>query len=235
MAPRALGRHGPAHLRYLAKPVAVVGVVPLLALMWSASAPDEACGLGAGRPAVIPLLILWLYTGAWPARRVALASASRTTRRACARGSVDERLRLALSVAAVRHGAGDVPRDDVGRYGFCWRSRSGGMLTGGAGSHADADRRVAPGGPRLYLRRVTVERVDYYMLLLLPPLALLGGARSPMRRRASAARMSPRRAGQPERRPLRFCPRVAQSRAAIAPYYRYNKSVYRRRSRSTEY
>ena len=76
---------------------------------------------------------------------------------------------------------------------------------------------------------VTVERVDYYMYLLLPLFALLGGAAIA---RFAAAVLAADAAPAARYAILGVLPILAvllvvQSRAAAAPYYAYSKPVYR--------
>ncbi|MDP9110381.1 MAG: glycosyltransferase family 39 protein, partial [Candidatus Eremiobacteraeota bacterium] len=76
---------------------------------------------------------------------------------------------------------------------------------------------------------VTVERVDYYMLLLLPPLALAGGA--------AVARLAGALTASALSRAYKYALAIAgvlilagaifQDRSIVAPYYRYNPQVYR--------
>ena len=76
---------------------------------------------------------------------------------------------------------------------------------------------------------VTVERVDYYMLLMLPPLALAGGAalaRIAERLRASARSLAAKYAGAAAVALVLACALV-QDRSIVAPYYHYNPLVYR--------
>ena len=76
---------------------------------------------------------------------------------------------------------------------------------------------------------VTVERVDYYMLLMLPPLALAGGAA--LARLVAAVRAStvPRNAqyALAAAGALVLAGAVLQDRSIAAPYYRYSARVYR--------
>lgn len=76
---------------------------------------------------------------------------------------------------------------------------------------------------------VTVERVDYYMLLLLPPLALAGGAA--LARLAGALQASALSRGAKyalaAAGALLLAGAIVQDRSIAAPYYHYNPQVYR--------
>ena len=128
---------------------------------------------------IVPLLILWLYDSrVEPDRRVALgerhhdlARASRAQRR------VHQLGRIRAQAHPISRGARDVARDDARLD----RLRADDRL---ASSHLSGPTRAARrccgvgslGGLAYTYVVVTVERVDYYMYLLLPLCALVIGA-----------------------------------------------------------
>ena len=234
MAPRALARvTALLTFAYLAKPVAVVGVVPLLALMWERVRAGRSLRVSAlAVLLVIPLLILWLYDGR-VAQHAEWHWASGITQRHVV-PALEDALTSGSGFALKWQQFATVLamfRETI--VGTIWLL----LAIGGAAACLRAVPVRTPtliaawllGGLAYTYAVVTVERVDYYMLLLLPPLALLGGAAIAYAADAlSAARMSPAArwaAGAGAVAVLVLG--VAQSRAAIAPYYRYNKSVYR--------
>ena len=181
MAPRALARvTALITFAYLAKPVAVTGVVPLLALIVGARpqrAPRPVLGAGghARDSARDPVA---LRRPRCPTRGVALGQRYHATPRGtgAARG-VREPQRLRDQVAAVR----DVLamfRETMrtAAFGYSSRPRHRRVPARGSGPHAVPLPAWLIAGLAYTYAVVTVERVDYYMLLLLPPLALLGGA-----------------------------------------------------------
>lgn len=233
LPPRALARSTALlAFAYLAKPVAVLAVVPVLALVWQR--------LRSGMPArptavavlvAVPLMILWLYD-----RRVASyaewhwASGITTLHVLPAlRASVAGATAFVAKIAAFANVLG------------LFRDR----MLGSAGFFATVVAFIAlawvPVRSRPLLWAwlaaallyvfvvVTVERVDYYMLPLVPLCALvLGGAIAALVRGALAA------AGAPAARwgVLALAPVLAlvilfQGRAAVAPYYGYSRIAYR--------
>ncbi len=217
---------------YLAKPVSVAGIIPVVGAL--------AERIRAGRTMrptaiavllAVPLLILWMYDdkvrshAEWrwasgittlhviPALKAALTSASG----------------FALKFEQFRTVIGMLRATMLGGIGFFltilsfiampWipvRSRAlvWGWLAGGL----------------LYTYAVvTVERVDYYMYLLLPLAALvIGGALAAFVKRVLAADAAPAaRYAIVALVPIVAMLSLAQAEAAIAPYYMYSKATYR--------
>ena len=233
LAPRALARcTALLTLAYLAKPVAVLGVVPVVALMWQrlraglATRPTAAAVL-----IVVPLLILWLYDrrvnsyAAWhwasgittlhvlPALQAAFTSPSALTTKMHSFGGTLTMLRqtmlgsLAFALSVISFAA------------LPWiATRSRALLWAWLGASLAYAFVV-----------VTVERVDYYLYPLLPLGALvIGGAAAQVL--DAIARSG---TGRPARYALYgaigliFAAILLQGRAAVAGYYRYNALAYR--------
>jgi hypothetical protein len=233
LKPRALARSTALiTFAYLAKPVALVGLLPLCAMVWERARAGRTM-----RPTAIavllfvPVAIVYLY-----GRRIAehaewhwasgiatlhvipaLQSAFTT-----GPGFVLKALQFKDVLGMLVHTMlGPIP-SLLAIAGICalpWvGARTTTLLWGW----------LAGGLLYTYLI-VTVERVDYYMLLLLPLAALLIAGLVPLVLRALAER--------PALPALRWAAAVValllaavtvqQSRAAIAPYYRYNKQAYR--------
>jgi 4-amino-4-deoxy-L-arabinose transferase-like glycosyltransferase len=219
-------------LAYLAKPVAVAGILPLLGVMWER--------LRAGRTTrptalvvmlFIPLLILWLYDqrvsehAEWhwasgittlhvlPALKAAFTSPSafleKLTQFKLVLGMFRETMLGTIALVLTIAGFIALPWIAARSKALLW-----GWLIGGLAY--------------TYVV-VTVERVDYYMYLLLPLCALIIGA--------LAAKLvdTIERAGLssvPRYAALALIPIVAiaagaEGHAAIAPYYAYSKQTYR--------
>ena len=219
-------------LAYLAKPVAVTGVVPVIGMLWERARSGRAM-----RPTAVavllavPLLVLWLYDtrvsayAEWhwasgittlhvlPALKAAITSASGFARTFAHFREVLGLLRATMlgSIAFVLSIAGFVV--------LIWTdARSKALLWG-----------WLIGGLAYTYVVVTVERVDYYMYLLLPLCALAIGAlvhrgviyvesvdAAPAARYAILALV-----------PVAAIATVIQARAAVAPYYAYSKQAYR--------
>lgn len=233
MEPRALARVSALlTFAYLAKPVAVAGFVPVLCAAWD----RVRSGLSTRVTAlavllIVPLLILWLYD-----RRVASYAewhwASGITRL-----HVLPSLQASLTSAPAflekctefRVALGMLRETMLGTAGFWlavasfvalpWiAARSRTMLWGW----------LAAGLVYVFVV-VTVERVDYYMLLLVPLSALMtGGAlaayvRSILTMSLAAAASYALIAIVP----VLGAVVMFQGVASAAPYYAYNKSAYR--------
>jgi 4-amino-4-deoxy-L-arabinose transferase-like glycosyltransferase len=233
IAPRALARAAALLVfAYLAKPVAVVAVVPLAGLIWERA----RSGLRTRPTAlvvlvVIPLLILAMYDqrvsaqAEWhwasgitqlhvlPALRDAFTSLNGFATKLGQFRDVIGMLRATMlgTLAFLLAIVGIVALPWLG-------ARSPALLWGW----------LAGGFAYVYVV-VTVERVDYYMYLLLPLFALVtGGAiarfidavlktdAAPAARYAILGLL-----------PILAVIVVVQSRAAASPYYRYSKPVYR--------
>jgi 4-amino-4-deoxy-L-arabinose transferase-like glycosyltransferase len=233
MAPRALARNAALiTFAYLAKPVALLGIVPI------AGAIVER--LREGRPVrataaavllAVPVLILWLYD-----RRVA-SYAEWHWASGIAQLHVLPALRdaftsfsgFAAKVSSFRLVMGMFRATMIGSAGFFaavaafvalpWiAARSKGVLwcwLGAALAYAFVV--------------VTVERVDYYLFPLLPLCALaMGGAVARYAAFVRGAGLAPAaRYAVLALVPLLGAFVLAQGRAAVAPYYHYNKAAYR--------
>jgi hypothetical protein len=232
--PRALARAAALLVfAYLAKPVAVVAVVPLAGLIWErarAGMPTRPSAVAV--LVAVPLLILAMYDhrvaaqAEWhwasgitqlhvlPALRDALTSV---------RGFV-------VKLGQLREVLGMLRATMLGTLAFLlaiagiaalpWlKPRSPALLWG-----------WLAGGLAYTYAVVTVERVDYYMYLLLPLCALLAaGAIARFVAAVLAADAAPpARYAVLALLPVLAVVLVVQSRAAAAPYYRYSKAVYRR-------
>jgi 4-amino-4-deoxy-L-arabinose transferase-like glycosyltransferase len=233
LEPRGLAR-GTALLllAYLAKPVAVAGLLAVLGVVWER--------LRAGRTArvtaiavllLVPMAILWLYD-----RRVASYAewhwASGITQL-----HVLPALRDAFSslhgffakLTQFRIVIGMLRETMLGSVAFWltvasfialpWvHTRSKALLWG-----------WLIGGLAYVYVVVTVERVDYYMYLLLPLCALvIGGALARFVDSVLRADAAPAaRYAIVALVPVVALAALAQGRAVAAPYYRYNKQAYR--------
>ena len=219
-------------LAYLAKPVAVAGIVPVIGVLWERVRSGRTM-----RPTamlvllVVPLLVLWLYDtrvsqiAEWhwasgitalhviPALKDAFTSWSGFVLKLTQFREVLGMLRETMlgSIAFVL--------TIVGFITLVWTdARSKALLWG-----------WLLGGLAYTYVVVTVERVDYYMYLLLPLCALVIGAliarfvawvgtvdAAPAARYAILALI-----------PIVAIVTVVQARAAVEPYYSYNKQAYR--------
>lgn len=217
---------------YLAKPVAVAGIVPVIGMLWERIRSGRTM-----RPTaiavllVVPLIILWLYDtrvsehAEWhwasgitalhvvPALKAALTTPSGFMLKFARFREVLELLRTTMlgSIAFVLSIAGFIA--------LIWTdARSKALLWG-----------WLIGGLAYTYVVVTVERVDYYMYLLLPLCALVIGSSiarfvawvetvdaAPAARYAILALV-----------PIAAIACTLQARAAIERYYSYNKQAYR--------
>ncbi len=233
MDPRALARTAALlTFAYLAKPVAVVGLVPLLCAAWERARSGVKTRLTAlGVLVVVPLLVLWLYD-----RRIASYAewhwASGITRLhvlPALGASFTGAPEFLAKLGQFREAIGMFRATVVGGTGFWialgsfialgWiRARAKTMLWGW----------LVAGLVYVFVV-VTVERVDYYMLLLVPPCALVtGGALTAYIRAisemtlAAAARYALMAAV-----PILGAVVLVRGVATAAPYYAYNKAAYR--------
>jgi 4-amino-4-deoxy-L-arabinose transferase-like glycosyltransferase len=216
---------------YLAKPVAVAGILAvILALVERIRAGRTMRPTAIGVLLAVPLVILWLYDARvgehaewhWasgittlhviPALKDAFTSASGFALKF-------EQLREVLGMLrATMLGSFASILALIGIVSLAWTpARSKAMLWG-----------WLIGGLLYTYVVVTVERVDYYMYLLLPLAALLIGAAVKRLFAAVIAADAPPAARYAV---LALVPVIAiactlQSRAAIAPYYAYNKAAY---------
>lgn len=233
LAPRPLARAAAlVTLAYLAKPVAVIGLLPIAAAAWQrlrSGLPTRPTALAV--LLVVPLLILWSYDRrvasyaqwhwasgivtlhVWPSFVSAFASGGN----------------FAAKLGAFRTCLGMLRQTMLGSVGFVcsvaafvalpWiRARSRPLLWTWLGASL-----------AYVFVVVTVERVDYYMYPLLPLCALVvGGAAAAVAQAAREAVASP---------VARFAVLAAiaavaltvvvQGRDAVAGYYRYDPRVYR--------
>ncbi|HVS46053.1 MAG TPA: glycosyltransferase family 39 protein [Verrucomicrobiae bacterium] len=217
---------------YLAKPVALVGILPLCAMVWERARAGRTM-----RPTAIavllfvPVAIVYLYgrrvaehaewhwasgiatLHVFPALQSALTTGP---------GFVLKALQFKDVLGMLVHTMlGPIP-SLLAIAGICalpWvAARTTTLLWG-----------WLAGGLLYTYVVVTVERVDYYMFLLLPLGALLIAGLVSLLLRALAQRpaLPALRWATAAVALLLAAVTVQQSRAAIAPYYRYNKQVYR--------
>jgi 4-amino-4-deoxy-L-arabinose transferase-like glycosyltransferase len=219
-------------LAYLAKPVAVAGIIPVIGVLWERVRSGRTM-----RPTaiavllVVPLVILYLYDtrvsehAEWhwasgitslhvvPALKAAFTSGSGFVLKF-------EQLREVLGLLReTMLGTIAFVLSIAGFIALIWTdARSKALLWG-----------WLIGGLAYTYVVVTVERVDYYMYLLLPLCALVIGA---LIARFAAWVETVDAAPAARYAMLALVPIVAiactlQARAAIAPYYDYNKQAYR--------
>ncbi|MBV8153093.1 MAG: glycosyltransferase family 39 protein [Candidatus Eremiobacteraeota bacterium] len=233
MAPRPLARvTALLTFAYLAKPVAVLGIVPVVAAAWERLRAGLTLRASAFAVlAFVPLLVLWLYDrrvasyAEWhwasgittlhvlPAFRDALTSASAFGAKLNAFALVLGMFRATMAgpVAALLALASFValPWVPARAKSVLWAWLAAALMY-------------------VYVV-VTVERVDYYMYPLLPLCALVTGG--------AGARFVQSIWGADVAKPARFALLAAvpilaaivfwQGVAAAAPYYRYPKPAYR--------
>jgi hypothetical protein len=219
-------------LAYLAKPVAVAGIVPVAGMVYERVRSGRTM-----RPTaimvmlVVPLLILYLYdvrvsehaewhwaSGITKLHVIPSLKSAFTSWSGFALKFTQFRIVLGMRRPTMRGSLGFV-RSIFGFIALIWtQSRSKALLWG-----------WLVGGLLYTYAVVTVERVDYYMYLLLPLCALAIGAlvlrftawvrgvdAAPVARYALLALV-----------PLVALFTLVQARAAIAPYYHYSKQTYR--------
>ncbi|MBV8373651.1 MAG: glycosyltransferase family 39 protein, partial [Candidatus Eremiobacteraeota bacterium] len=216
---------------YLAKPVAVLALLPLIALIWQrlrVGLPTRPTA--AGVPLLVPLLILWLYD-----RRVASYAewhwASGITQLHVLPALRDGFASLAsfqAKVTAFGGAIGMLRETLLGTSGFLC-SIAGFLALPWLASRSRALLWSWLVAALAYIFVVvTVERVDYYMLVILPLCALvIGGAlarfvtsvlradAAPLARYAIVALV-----------PILGIVVLLQGRAAVASYYRFRPEVY---------
>lgn len=233
LKPRALARSTALMtFAYLAKPVALAGIVPLAAMLWERARAGRTM-----RPTAVavllfvPVAVIYMYgrriaehaewhwaSGITTLHVLPALQSAMTTGAGFALKAVQFKVVLGMFVHTMLGGilslmvvAGicALPWVAMRTTTLLWAWLAGGLLY-------------------TYVV-VTVERVDYYMFLLLPLAALLIAGLVPLLLHALAERK-----GQPA---FAWAAAIAalvlaaitvqQSRAAIAPYYRYNKQAYR--------
>jgi hypothetical protein len=230
--PRALSATALLALAYLAKPVAAMAIIPLLAMTAErVRAQRPTPWIVIGPLLVLPLLVLLLYDrrvasyAEWhwasgitqlhvlPALRAALTTGSGFTSKLAqfwvALGMLRDTMLGKLSFVLAIAGFIAVP----------WISgRSKALIWGW----------LAAGIVYFYVV-VTVEHVDYYMYPLLPLAALvIGGAAARFSSAVRAADVAPAaRYALVAIVPLLALGALPESRTAIAHYYHYNKQAFR--------
>jgi 4-amino-4-deoxy-L-arabinose transferase-like glycosyltransferase len=233
LSPRALARSTALLIfAYLAKPVALVGFVPVVAMVWERARSGRTMRATAvGVLLFVPLFILYFYQrrisehAEWhwasgimqlhvlPALAAAFTGGSQFALKATQFWTV-----LGM-LAHTMVGRIPIVLAIAGAVVLPWvATRSRGLLWGW----------LAAGLAYIYVV-VTVERVDYYMLLLLPLAALFIGSLTvwclQYLQKPSVA--LPQRVGAAGLAIAIVLASALQSRAAIAPYYHYNKQAYR--------
>jgi 4-amino-4-deoxy-L-arabinose transferase-like glycosyltransferase len=217
---------------YLAKPVAVVGAVPVLAAAWERLRTGKDLRVTAiAILFAVPLLILWLYDrrvssyAEWhwasgittlhvlPALRAAFSSISG----------------FAAKLDAFRLVLGMFEATMTGRVA-AWLALASFIALPWVTSRAKAVlwAWLAAGLAYVFVV-VTVERVDYYMYLLLPLCAIVtGGAVTRFAKAIWEADAAPAaRYALLAAVPIAAIVVLWQGVAAAAPYYRYPKAAYR--------
>ncbi|MBV8489095.1 MAG: glycosyltransferase family 39 protein, partial [Candidatus Eremiobacteraeota bacterium] len=233
MGPRALARSTALlAFAYLAKPVAVLGIVPVIGAIWERARLGKHTRISAlAVLLLVPLVVLWSYD-----HRVASYAewhwASGITKLhvlPALRDSLTSVSRLGLKLGQFRLVLGMLRETMLGTVPFLlaiasfvalpWIPVRGRLVLWGW---------LAGGLAYVYVV-VTVERVDYYMAPLLPLCAIAIGCAAAF----FAGRVATVDAAPAARYAiLAILPIVAvfsliEARAAIAPYYRYNKDAYR--------
>ena len=233
MSPRPLARTTAlVTFAYLAKPVAVIAIVPLALMLWERLRNGRTLRPTAAAVLLfVPLFILYFYT-----RRI-----SEHAEWHWASGIMQLHVLPQLRDAFTNGGAfvlklqqlwamlGSLAHTMLG--GVCTVLSLLGIL---AALHVPARVKVLLwgwlGAALAYTYAVvTVERVDYYLFLLLPLGALFIGALAVwcVERLKQAATKPSLRWVAAAATAVLFVLTVVQSQAAVAPYYSYSKSLYR--------
>ncbi len=219
-------------LAYLAKPVATLALVPVLAMTVERARAGRRLDLVAGAALLfVPLLALALYDRAvdahaewhWasgitrlhvlPAMRDALTNASALASKfvnfRIALGLLRDRLLGLLSFVLAIAGLVALPWLRPRSRSLLWAWFAGCLI--------------------YVFVVVTVERVDYYMLPLLPLAALLiGGVIAAFAAMVESAEIAPgARYALLAILPVAGLAALLYTRAPVADYYRYNKAAYR--------
>ncbi|HEY1975462.1 MAG TPA: glycosyltransferase family 39 protein [Candidatus Baltobacteraceae bacterium] len=233
MDPRALARSAALlTFAYLAKPVAVVGLVPVLCGIWERARSGIHTRVTAlAVLVVVPLAVLWLYD-----RRVASyaewhwASGITTLHVLPAlRAAFTSLPAFVDKLVLFREAIGMFAATIAGAIGF-WLALGSFIALGWIGARTKSVLWgwLAAGLVYVFVV-VTVERVDYYMLLLVPPFALVtGGALAAYV--SSIARMTLAAAARYALVaivPLVGAVVLVDGVATAAPYYAYPKAAYR--------
>ncbi|MEO6835390.1 MAG: glycosyltransferase family 39 protein [Candidatus Tumulicola sp.] len=233
LAPRMLARTAALlTFAYLAKPVAVIAVLPLAAVV----AQRLRAGLATRASAaavllIVPLAILWLYD-----RRVASyaewhwASGITTLHVLPAlRDAFGSFSGFAAKCAAFRSALGMLSQTMLGSTGFACSVAAFFTLPWVTARSKPLLWAWLIAALAYVFVVVTVERVDYYMYPLLPLCALaIGGAAARFVNAAIAAVAAPAaRYALVALLPVLGLVVLVQGRAAVAPYYDYNPQAYR--------
>jgi hypothetical protein len=217
---------------YLAKPVAVLALVPLLGLCWQRVRSKRATSIPAiAVLAIAPLLILWLYDrrvasyAEWhwasgitqlhvlPALRAALSSGSaflaKCTQFRVVLGMLRATMLGTLSFVLAAIGFAALGWIETRSRTLLWAWLAGGLL--------------------YVFVVVTVERVDYYTFPLLPVCALvIGGLLAQVVRLARTLDAAPpARYALASLAPILALCALFLSRGPVAAYYEYNHQAYR--------
>lgn len=233
MAPRPLARTTALlTFAYLAKPVSVIGIVPLILMLWQRLRNGRTLRPTAAAVLLfVPLFILYFYT-----RRV-----SEHAEWHWASGIMQLHVLPELRDAFTNGGAFVRKAQQFwAMLGVLTHTMLGGICTVAALLGIVVAPRVAArmkvllwgwlaAGLAYTYVVVTVERVDYYMFLLLPLAALFIGALAVWCMQYLRAREvnAPLRIAAAAATAVLIALTVVQGQAAVAPYYTYSKSVYR--------
>ena len=233
LAPRPLARSTALlAFAYLAKPVAVLGIVPVLGVIWERARAGRPMRVSALAVLLaVPLVILWSYDqriasyAEWrwasgittlhvlPALRDSFTGISALSAKlgqfAAALGMLRETMLGTIGFALTLAGFVALPWIPLRSKGVLW-----GWLAGALAY--------------VYLV-VTVERVDYYLAPLLPLCALVAGCAT-----AAFVKLVSTADAAPAARyailalvPIVAMAAAVQGHAAVAAYYHYNKAAYR--------
>jgi hypothetical protein len=219
-------------LAYLAKPVALLGLAPLLGLLWDRFRSRKAISpAGTVTLVLLPILVVWLYD-----RRVASYAewhwASGITRLhvlPSLEGAFTGAAAFAAKCAQFRLALGMLRETMLGRISFLLAVAAFIALPWITARSKTLLWAWLAGGLAYVFVVVTVERVDYYLYPLLPLCALVIGGflarfvalvrgvdAAPAARYALVALV-----------PLAALAAFLTSRAPVAAYYEYNREAYR--------
>jgi len=233
LSPRALARcTALLTFAYLAKPVALLGIVAVAAVIWQRARQRRPMRVTALIVIVaVPVVILALYD-----RRIASYAewhwASGITRLhvlPALRTAFTSGAGFAAKLVWFRIVLGMLRQTMLGTLPFLLAIASFAALAWVPIRSRPAVFGWLAGGLAYVYVVVTVERVDYYMAPLLPPAAIAIGCASAWALRALwradvgvAARYA-----LASLLPILGLVSLVQARAAVAPYYHYNRAVYR--------
>jgi Dolichyl-phosphate-mannose-protein mannosyltransferase len=219
-------------LAYLAKPVAVLALAPLVGVMlerFRARRPMQPVSIPT--LLLVPLLVLWLYD-----RRIGSYAewhwASGITQLhvlPALRASFAGTAAFSAKLGGLGNAIGMLRSTMLGTLGF-WLSIAGFIALPWIAARSKALLWWWLGGALIYaFVVVTVERVDYYLAPLLPLCALtIGGAFQAFLAAVRRANVAPvGRYALVAVVPLLALAMLPPSRAPVDAYYRYNKQVYR--------